>query len=255
MFEKSDTISAAALLQMFRYFGPYEYLRDIFGRYVHDRQVPGFTKQEFADFLWSADAEYVRRKTGDELAKVMSPLFELVDFPRSGEGKSLPVRALMKFFEDKGMASVLARLEGEAEQGRTNLLRSELGRLLEDVRRTSGAFEVHRPELDPQPFRPHAPGAGTAEAPPAAASTRRLVMAIDDDERRRFVRKIFLNDETSFDHSIDSLSALPAWKEASTFIDEIFIRNDIDPYSSDAERFVRTIFEQFHPTGEPGDGR
>lgn len=253
MFEKSDRVSSPALLQLFRYFGPYEYLRDICGRYIHDRQVAGFTKQEFAEFLWSADAEYVRRKTGDELAKVMSPLYELLDFPRSGEGKALPVKALMKYFEDKGLAAVHARLEGEAAQGKTGFLRSELGQLLEDVRRTSGAFEIHMPDLDARPFVPSASGA--EPTPPAQSSHRKLAGAFDDDERRRFVKRIFLNDESAFEHSLDSLSTLAEWKDASTYIDEIFIRNSIDPYSSDAERFVKVIFEQFHPTGEPGSDR
>ena len=50
-----------------------------------------------------------------------------------------------------------------------------------------------------------------------------------------------------FDEAVRQLSQMAGWKEASRYIDEIFIRNDVNPYSGEAERFIEIVFQQYHP--------
>lgn len=239
LFESDRQISTQALVRLFRYFGPYEYYKDVVSRYVDDKQLTSFSKEEFASLLFKVDSGFIRRKTGDELARVLLPLYDFFDFPFKTGTNALPVRALIKFFEDKGMTQVLLRLEGERAQQTENLSRAALGQILEDVRRTSGAFEAEEPDA--------APVAVEAAPEPAAASID-LLGAIGDKDKRRFIIRIFKQDEGAFTEALQSMATLPSWKEASKFIDEIFIRNDIDPYSYDAERFSGILFQQYHRT-------
>ena len=70
---------------------------------------------------------------------------------------------------------------------------------------------------------------------------------IDARKRKRFLKKVFKKDEAHFDASIDTLNAMTSWKEASVFIDEIFIMNDVDPFSKDAIRFTDLVYSRFFP--------
>jgi hypothetical protein len=40
---------------------------------------------------------------------------------------------------------------------------------------------------------------------------------------------------------------LSSWKQASVFIDEIFIMNEIDPYVQEAVRFTEVAYRRFFP--------
>ena len=202
IFEKDASVSSNTLLRMLRHFGPYEYMKDIIARYVQDKTIPSFTREEFSSFLWKVEGEYVRRKAGDELARILSPLYEFLDYPKNTGNKPLPIKALVRYFEDKGITAVLHRLEGESIQGKHDLGCHELGHLLEDVRRTSGAFEVEKMVEQPigdsiltqaieqtQTKNQQTKGVSTLFFNTSADSTRMLVL--DDSDRRRFVKKIF----------------------------------------------------------------
>jgi hypothetical protein len=160
------------------------------------------------------------------------------------------------------LTSVVHRLEGEVIQGKNRFTLRELSSILEDTRRTFGAFSVEAKEDEPvgltttpppeasiAPAVPHAPEQ-TVEAPtpPAAAEQPFPALAvfdIDDSDRRKFVKKIFRQDESAFDTTILTLSRTPSWRKASALIDEVFINNDVDPYSSEARRFTELIYHRY----------
>jgi hypothetical protein len=255
LFDKQPSITAASIVQLLRYFGPYEYLKDIVVRYVHEKNIALFTDAEFATFLWRVDGEYIKRKTGDELARIMTPLFEFFDFPRRTGALALPIKALQKHFEDKGLITAAARLEGELEQGRTELTRQQLGEILEDVRRSVGAFVVGQKEESAVPDRTsfvNAAATVPGRTVETAATVQRPVIDLDksfsDYDRRRFIRKVFRQNEEAYHSALHGISMLNSWKEVSRHIDEVFIANDVDPYSSDAKRFVELLFQKYHPT-------
>ena len=264
LFEREQSITALSLLRLLRYFGAYEYLKDILVHYVGEKLIASFTREEFATLLWRMDAEYVRRKSGDELARILFSLFDFFDYPKKGEGMSLPIKALVRYFEDKGLASVLPMLEGAIAQGKNDISHRELGELLENVRRTSGAFEASKLEVEhpvteremvasieasqPLPPSPTLPQRqndhGTAAVQGPSGVIR--ILEFSEGDQKRFTRRIFRQDEAAFASASGALKHAPSWKEASKIIDEIFIQNVIDPYSSDALRFTETLFKQFH---------
>ena len=254
-FEKERTLDVVALRNVLKYFAPYEYLRDLLVRYVQEKRIALIGQKEFSALLWKLDGEFVRRKSGDEMARILSPMFDFFDYPARTAANALPIRALVRYFEDKGLTSVIQRLEGEAAQGRGALTQHELGAILEDTRRTFGAFvvdkrEEHMHDITQPVTSPAQPPIHTAQAepqvpPPAEEKKGVPPLIVDEHDRRRFVRKIFKHDETSFDSSLRTLSEAQSWKQASTLIDEIFIRNDVDPYSSEAKRFTELISQRF----------
>lgn len=252
LFEHEESISSPILARLLRHFGSYEYLKNLITHYIRDKKVASFSKADFSALVSRLDGEYIRRKAGDEMARVMSPMFDFFDFPKNAGNKPLPLKALIRYFEDKGLNTVTSRLEGEASQGKQELALRELGQLLEDVRRSSGAFEVEKwdpaeaGELDSQTLDP-AGSAAAQEQPQARARRPPIMESISDGDRRRFIKKIFNQDESSFASALDTIRTLSSWKDASKFIDEILIRNDVDPYSTEAERFVEVISQQFQP--------
>lgn len=256
LFEKDQTISSAALRNALKYFGPYEYVRDIFTRYTRDKNELTFTRTEFSTILWKIDGGYVKRKTGRELAKVTTPIYDFLHYAGEDGEKMLPLKTLVRYFEDKGLSAVLSRLEGEYVQGKQEITNNELAELLDDVRREAGPFEVER--LDPKEIPTESgprerftgqtqPVAGSADERPHGVVHFDLPSAIDESDGRKFIRKLFKQDEIAFQTKLQVLNRVPTWKEASKVIDEIFIENDVDPYCSEAEKFIEVVFEQYHP--------
>lgn len=281
LFEKEETISSKALLRILKYFGAYEYLRDICGRYIRDKGLSSFSRNEFSHFLWKADGAYVSRKTGDELARTLTPLYEFFDYPNKSNANRIPAQALIKFFEDKGLSTVAARLEGEDQHALSFFTQAELSALLEDIRRSNGAFIVDPPEqaeptaaaetaelpATPLPAPEGRSNGGPATQPAVTAATTtttqenatglpqvkpfplaQFTETIDEGERKRFLKKIFRQDEHSFNTALQFMAGISTWRDASRFIDEVFIQNDVDPYSSDAKKFIDLIFQQFYPS-------
>lgn len=258
LFEREQSISYSAVLHFLNYFGPYEYLRDIIIRYIHDKCISTVTKDEFALLIWRVDGEYIKRKSGDELARVLFPLYDFFDFPKKSGNNTLPIKALMKYFEDKGLTAVLSHLEGILAQGITEMNRKELGEMLEDIRRTSGAFEAEKKvntaeiksdttpviQVQHQTKDERLPPPEAVQKPSTSPSSS---VMIDDGDRRRFVKKIFKHDESGYLAAIETLNTFSSWKQASTYIDEIFIQNDIDPYSSEAKRFIEVVYQRYYP--------
>jgi hypothetical protein len=246
VFEKDPAISVESLRRLLNYFAPYGYLKEVIFRYAADRKVSAFTREEFSTLLWKIDAALVRRKSGQELADILLPLYEFFDYPRNTAKNAVPVKALIKFFEDKGLTDVQTRLEGEMAQGLDGLTLESLAPILDDVRTTSSGFTAERTELKP-PEQPASDAGRGDQGTAAGRGGPDIATAIQDGEKKKFIRKIFKQEDAKYDEAVRELSAMPGWKEASRYIDEIFIRNDVDPYSGEAERFIEIVFQQFHP--------
>lgn len=72
-----------------------------------------------------------------------------------------------------------------------------------------------------------------------------LELMIEDDERKRFIRKLFNGDTAYFNIVIETLNKMTSWKEASLYIDEIFLMNGVDPYSTDSVNFTDKVYTRF----------
>ncbi len=262
VFEKEPAISVESLRRLMQYFAPYEYFGDVLFRYAEDRNVSAFTRDDFSTLLWKIDAAFVRRKSGQELCDALVPMYEFFDYPRNSGKFAMPVKALIRFFEDKGLTDAQTRLEGEMAQGLAAVPLHALAGILEDVRGASGQFVAERndpkPGAVPEPVAPAVDPPAAAPASPAHGAARTsndagprpgpdVASAIQEGEKRKFIRRIFRQEDAKFDEAMAHLSRTAGWKEASKFIDEIFIENDVDPYSGEAERFIEIVFQQYHP--------
>lgn len=276
LFEQQEVLEPAALRGMLRYFGPYEYLHELLGHYLDEKKPASLSRAAFSTLVWKLDGEYLRRKTGDETARLLFPLFDFFDYPSRTGRNFIPVRALVRFFDDKGLVSVSGRLERELTGGTEQLTLQELSVLLEDVRRDSGAFAVTAREngdaapisatqaevpavppppvvvqspplpVDPPPVvTPAGEPPPRQPAPQAEHVPDSIIFDIDESDRRKFLKKIFHQDEGSYDTTLRTLSRTPSWKKASALIDEVFINNDVDPYSTEARRFTEIIYHRY----------
>ncbi len=241
LFERDHTIPAASLRRLLAYFEPYEYLRSLLHLYLKEKNIESIDRKQFAEILWKVDGEYLRRRTGEQVVALMVPMFEMLSFSRGETGGACPMRAIIRFFEDKGLTSVLPMLEGTYAQGKETMSERELIDLLEDIRNGSGAFVV-------EPHEAATPDQATAPPPavPEPSPIKGEQVGIDTSEERRFIRKIFQQDTQAYTDAIASISRCASWKEASRAIDEIFIARTIDPYSSDAIKFTEALFDHFH---------
>ncbi len=79
-----------------------------------------------------------------------------------------------------------------------------------------------------------------------ASSMPPLELLIEDDERKRFIRRLFNNDAAYFEVVVQTLNKILSWKEASLYIDEIFLVNGVDPYSTDAVNFTDKVYTRFN---------
>ncbi len=136
IFERDDVISAPTLLSMLKYFGPYEYIRDISKEYVQEKSAENFSRAEFTKLVRDIDRANVRRKSGSELARVLSPVYDFFEFPEKSPEFAIPSKALSLFFNDKGLGDVADNFQSDRA-----FTRRDLSDILEDIRRKHGAFE------------------------------------------------------------------------------------------------------------------
>ncbi len=249
VFEKAESVSTTALAGLLRYFDAYEYLKDLLLRYLMEKNIPSVNRETFRLLLWKLDAEYLRRKNGDQVARALTPLYDLVNFLHVGSDPSVPTIALEKHFEDKGLLTVTTMLEGVLAQGKESLTLRELADLLEDVRRTAGVFLAENMDHNIEQKRESILSSSPADHAKSGLTPHR-VLVFDEADERRFIKRIFKHDMNAFTAAIGSLQAMTSWKEASRAIDEILISHVIDPYSSDAVRFIEVLHAQFHQEQE-----
>lgn len=237
-FERDRSVPTAEIIKIFRYFRPYEYMGDIVTGYFAGKGIENVTRDEFRSILWKADGEYIRRKSGSGLAAMAAPIYEFFNFCGREANYHLPVKALIKYFEDKCLSMVTPRLEGEVAQERNSIDQRTLGSILEDIEKSSGIFQVD-PMAPDEIISPAAQGKGL----------RGDGSLIPESDKKKLVKKLFSGDEADFEGTLREILAQESWKRASIFIDKIFIKSSIDPYSAEAKSFVDLVYRQYHLNG------
>lgn len=64
-------------------------------------------------------------------------------------------------------------------------------------------------------------------------------------EQKKIVKKIFRKNDLAFAKAVYELNKRTTWKEAAAYLDDLFISNNIDPYSKDAERFADIVYSRY----------
>jgi len=69
-------------------------------------------------------------------------------------------------------------------------------------------------------------------------------------EEKIFIKKVFQKDELLFRESLDQINRMTEWKEASQYLQQIYLTNEVDPFSDVAIMFTDKVQRRFQP-GEP----
>jgi hypothetical protein len=66
-------------------------------------------------------------------------------------------------------------------------------------------------------------------------------------EEKTFIKKIFHRDELLFRESLDQLNRMADWKDVSQYLQQIYITNEVDPFSEEAILFTDKVQRRFLP--------
>jgi hypothetical protein len=66
-------------------------------------------------------------------------------------------------------------------------------------------------------------------------------------EEKTFIKKIFDKDELLFRETLDQINKMTSWGEASQYLRQVFLTNDVDPFSEVAILFTDKIQRRFQP--------
>jgi hypothetical protein len=69
-------------------------------------------------------------------------------------------------------------------------------------------------------------------------------------EEKTFIKKLFNKDELLFREALDRLNLMADWHDASKYLQEMYITNDVDPFSEEAILFTDKVQRRFLPTIE-----
>ncbi|MGE3799511.1 MAG: hypothetical protein AB7H80_00670 [Candidatus Kapaibacterium sp.] len=117
IFRGEPTKSLGETLLRLNAFTDYPYFRTVFTDWVDRKREerPTFdsiSAREFERITRRIDDQILLSSSVDELLEIMNPLF---DFIGKGEGRSVPIDALIVFFDDKHIGKLVEFLEKEKE--------------------------------------------------------------------------------------------------------------------------------------------
>jgi hypothetical protein len=83
---------------------------------------------------------------------------------------------------------------------------------------------------------------------PAAAKplTHGVESMLSPEAHEKIMLKIFRSDEDDFRRSMELINKAKDWKQASIYLDALFMRRKVDPYSKTATRLTDAVYARFH---------
>jgi hypothetical protein len=203
---------------------------------------------------------------------------------------TIPINAAIVFFEDKKLNAIKERLESVRDADAVmEVSLQRLANIIEKVRTGDDAAEAvfpeERPEEPPkvivptevkaeQPQKPKGPvkvfsdfeedlpaitpevariQATVGEPMPLEGTAGALVnlqSLFSPSEEKTFIKKMFNKDELLFREALDRLNAMMEWQEASKYLQDMYITNEVDPFSEVAILFTDKVQRRFLPTVE-----
>ncbi|RCK77735.1 MAG: hypothetical protein IGBAC_2044 [Ignavibacteriae bacterium] len=262
IYDNTNQVSSEQIMKILRMFGAYDYLKTLLSKIIKEKNIKYLTNDEFKSLIWKCDREYIRRKDGYQIANLTSAIYEYINYGTRNINAPINIKGLIKFFEDKNLLSISNRLNIELKRDVNEISLDDLGIILEDLRQNSGAFEaeplqnVESKNLKSDIQKTQASEdelkiSIAIEQNDADKTTfEPLENLISDEDKKRFIKKIFKKNEKDYQDAIDEINKMKTWKEASKYIDEIYILNDVDLYSPEAIKFTDITYRRFYPNLE-----
>jgi len=290
VFEDRRRITTSELLRKLRYCADFPYFPRVLQRYIGDKGLAEIEYSEFKTLLKKIDDAILERHSAEELAGLTRPLIRFLEMglPTAhfamGE-PTLPVNAAIVFFEDKQMLALKEKLEEERDQnGVDHITVDQLAKLIKKhlvpfptqpeqsepasaeaphvggIEGRENQEEVIVPEEITDPLPDSAAPVGKAEeAGRPEHRPNKLLPELpdvhtlfDETEIRVFTRRIFRKDSVEFRNGLDRLNTAATWLEASLMLDQVFLENNVDPFSKEAIRFTNKIYSRYQLPSQPG---
>jgi hypothetical protein len=84
----------------------------------------------------------------------------------------------------------------------------------------------------------------------SASTLVNLQSLFSPSEEKTFIKKVFNKDELLFREALDRLNLMADWRDASQYLQQMYITNDVDPFSEEAILFTDKVQRRFLPTVE-----
>lgn len=85
----------------------------------------------------------------------------------------------------------------------------------------------------------------SAAAAPGMSDVRTFIDAMLE---RKVIKKVFQRNRSEYESVLNKLNGAQNWKVASQILDELFVRNNVDPYSRTAIRFTDSVYGRYLST-------
>ncbi len=252
----------------------YQYFPELIRRYSVDRGLAELTYEDFRSLVERIDREVVRRHRAPELAGMTRSLISFVDFGKASphgpdNQPTLPTNAAIVFFEDKHLDEIKVRLEHERDKnGKATMTLAELAEIVREVwteHEDAGPAPADSPtatspveavltEMPTSAPTEEAPSTGVDEVVATEAvgpqpSLTDLHDLFTHADIKRFVKSIFHKHDSAFRAALDDLNRFTAWDDASHFLDDLFVLQNVDPFSKEAVEFTDRVYARFFPGG------
>lgn len=239
-------------------FNEYSYYKNLMVKILEKYQSNEIKFEIFQRMLRKIDEEVVKNVSIKELLSIVEPVFDFFKF--ANDSVSVPAEALMIYYSDKGLENIVKEIELEKDlHRRQKLTPADLEIILKRVLKPASLKEeapayteeqspevrIETPEVQPKEPVEEIETIEIGSAP--GIKLLDLNSLLDEKRKEKFVKKIFKRDERRFYEAINKLNSINNWKEASAFIDSIFIEHEIDPYSDEAVEFTDFVYRRYFP--------
>ncbi len=279
LFEDEERVEPRYILDRLGHLTDYSYLPRLLEGFVRRRGSTPVSIEDFRHLLGKIDDEIVKQHSPRELALLCKPIFDFLLLKNATLDDPIPLTPVLAFFEDKKMKIMTEYIESICRlRGTETITLSQLIGLITELYdgrppgtpitpSTDSVHPVEEPSANtpdgsvypPDPFEPeeadgahlrqpeHSPAAPepVGPIPGSVPDLPDLRILVSEKQRHRFIRKIFQKDQAYYYGVLATLNALPTWKEASAYLQQIYEINDLDPYAEDVIEFTDTVHQRY----------
>lgn len=242
----------------------YPFLSDLFGEWLRRSVEP----QGASSFLSTITREVIGNMTLTELCAMLQAPLDVLSMDGavdvsvvSGIFRELHLSALAEKIELAGARIKVSDLEGiltqTPKQSQVTESSSNYNEFLSELKEAGVIIppsakerqtkvQARRSAALDEPVIPKPPKVKASLQKSAPRTTVGVESMLSPEAREKIMTKIFRDDEDDFRRSIELLDKAKDWKQASIYLDALFMRRKVDPYSKTATRLTDAVYLRFN---------
>jgi hypothetical protein len=265
--DESQTVSLRDLHSRLAFCADYAYFERLLENVIARRSTKEISVEELTSLVHRIDDQVVQQHAAGELALLAKPIFDLLLLHDAGPDESIPLSAVLTFFEDKNMKILKEYIESICRiRKSTTITLTSLALLIEKLGTSGegGAAEASglkgfTPSTEndqtaagqiaetvqpgtPEPVQVPSVGEVRAGGDPSHPDIRSFMT---ESQQHRFIRRVFSKDESLFSSVVAALNSMDSWGEASSYLAGIYRRNRLDPFAEDVVEFTDLVQRRF----------